>query len=77
VVAELEQTSRNRYVPPVWLAYVHAGLGERDEAFAELDRAFAERSPMLAGITVDHLLEPLHDDPRFAGLLRRMENARR
>jgi TolB-like protein/DNA-binding winged helix-turn-helix (wHTH) protein len=77
VVAELAQMSGTRYVPPVWLAYVHAGLGERDAAFAELDRAFAERSPMLAGITVDHMLEPLHDDARFADLLRRIEDARR
>jgi tetratricopeptide (TPR) repeat protein len=77
VLAELERISCTRYVPPVWLAYVHAGLGERDAAFAELDRACAERSPMLAGVTVDHMLEPLHDDPRFARLLRRIEDARR
>jgi TolB-like protein/DNA-binding winged helix-turn-helix (wHTH) protein/Tfp pilus assembly protein PilF len=72
VLHALEQQGRERYVSPLALAYVHAGLGERDAAFAKLEQAYDQRSPNLVGIKVDRLLEPLRDDPRFAQLVRRM-----
>ena len=51
---------------------VYVGLGERDQAFAWLERAFDERRGWLAYLKVEPMLDPLRTDPRFATLVRRM-----
>jgi tetratricopeptide (TPR) repeat protein len=52
-------------------AYDYAVLGEKDAAFADLEKAFASRSGILY-IKVDPELDNIRSDPRFADLLRRM-----
>jgi tetratricopeptide (TPR) repeat protein len=54
-------------------AVVYGALGERDEAFRLLQRAYEERYPYLAVAKVDPRLDSLRDDPRFQDLLRRMD----
>ena len=54
------------------VASVYAGLGERDQAFAWLEKDFQARSGLLARIRYDPPFESLRSDPRFADLLRRM-----
>jgi hypothetical protein len=54
------------------LAINYAALGEKDEAFAALNKAFANRETLLAGIKVDPRLDPLRSDPRFQELVQRM-----
>jgi serine/threonine-protein kinase len=72
VLDELKQLSRQGYVPADSMALVHAGLAEKDEAFAWLDKAFAERSFRLVHIKVEPRWDSLRSDPRYAQLLRRM-----
>jgi hypothetical protein len=72
LLRQLERRAAAQYLSPVYLAFVDAGLGDRDAAFARLDEAFADRSPMLTGAKIDPLLDPLRGDPRMAALLRRM-----
>jgi hypothetical protein len=43
-------------------------LGKRDEAFAELERAYEERSYALLLMDVDPKADRLRGDPRFARL---------
>src|SRR2546428_12570130 len=43
----LKQRSGTEYVPPFCVALVYGGLGDRDQAFACLDRACEERSHWL------------------------------
>jgi TolB-like protein len=57
---------------PFDLALIHGQLGERDEAFAELERSYAARDGRLVYLRVDPRLDPLRDDPRFADLVRRI-----
>jgi eukaryotic-like serine/threonine-protein kinase len=71
-LAELRQTAARRRVPALHFALIHIGLGEKDEAFAWLDRAFEERSDQLPYLGVDPLFDPLRQDPRFTTLLRRL-----
>jgi hypothetical protein len=48
-------------------------LGELDEAFAWLEKAYEERDPELTYMKVpNRRFEPLRHDPRFQDLLRRM-----
>lgn len=71
-LAELERRPGGRFVPPYNLAVIHAGLGERDRAFARLDEALLTNDPESMILPADPRLDGLRADPRFAGLLRRM-----
>jgi len=71
VVDQLIQKSRQQYVAADSIAAVYVALGEKDEAFRWLERAFEEHS----GSFYSYLFRPefraLRSDPRFADLLRR------
>ena len=49
-----------------------AELGEKDKAFAELNKAYANHEYFLVWLKVDPRLDPLRSDPRFDDLLRRV-----
>jgi hypothetical protein len=51
---------------------LHASLGATDEAFAALERAFDERSDILAFLKVEPHWDPLRSDPRFRDMLARV-----
>jgi Tfp pilus assembly protein PilF len=72
VLAALREAAARSYVPSYWFALVHAGLGERDQALRYLERAYEERSTVLAYLLIDPRLGPLRDDPRFLALARRL-----
>ncbi len=50
------------------IAAIHAALGEKDKAFAALDRACDDRSARVSTPRFYPWLAPLFDDPRFAAL---------
>jgi DNA-binding winged helix-turn-helix (wHTH) protein/TolB-like protein/Tfp pilus assembly protein PilF len=68
----LDRLAERVYVPPYKFAVIHAGLGEREQAFARLEQAFAQSDERLVLLDVDPHLEPLRQDPRFAELRRRV-----
>ena len=72
ILDELRTRARQAYLSPVYFAFVHAGLGDRDAAFAALEDAFDDRSPMLNSVNSEPLFDPLRADRRLAGLLRRL-----
>jgi len=69
---ELNVLSESRYVPAFARVLVFAGLGERDEAFNWLERAYDERYGPLMLLRVDPNLAALRDDPRFEEFARRI-----
>ena len=71
-LAALERETAARYVPPEYLALVRIGLGERDEAMALLEQAYANRSGAMAFLGVEPLLDPLRSDPGFVALMERV-----
>ncbi len=54
------------------MAEIFAQLGQNDQAFAWLEKAYEERSFLMMYLKVAPKLEPLRSDPRFANLLRRV-----
>jgi len=72
VLEGLRQLSSTRYVSPYSVALVHAGLGDRDQAFAWLDKAYADRSDYMPYLKLEPMLDGLRSDPRFAALVRRV-----
>jgi hypothetical protein len=69
ILRQLEETAKRRYVPDFLLSTLHLALGEKEEALAWLESAFAKRQPDVAMIRVDPVLKPLYGDPRFEALL--------
>ena len=73
VLDHLEDMSAQRYIAPYDVAVIYAGLGERDEAFAWLNRAYDARSYTLAVyLNTDSRLDNLRSDARFTDLRRRI-----
>jgi DNA-binding winged helix-turn-helix (wHTH) protein/TolB-like protein/tetratricopeptide (TPR) repeat protein len=55
---------------PYELALFYATINDRDNAFKFLERAYQERSNMIAVLEVDPQLDPLRDDSRYHDLVR-------
>jgi TolB-like protein/Tfp pilus assembly protein PilF len=75
-IEKLRELSKQRYVAPHSLALIYAGLGDKDHALEWLEKAYEDRSTRLVWIKVDPGLDDLRPEPRFAGLLRRMNLTR-
>jgi len=69
---ELLELNKTRYVTPAALVNVYIGLGDKDQAFIWLEKAYQERSNYLAYLKVFPLIDPLRSDPRYADLVRRI-----
>ena len=69
ILTSLRAAAATSYVPSYWFALVHAGLGEREQALRYLERAYEERSTVLAYVLIDPRLAPLRSDPRFVASL--------
>lgn len=61
------------YVPNFCFAIAHTALGDKETAFAMLERDVEERSSYVATIGIELALEDLRDDPRFKELLKRLK----
>jgi TolB-like protein/cytochrome c-type biogenesis protein CcmH/NrfG len=72
VLTELQQLSKSRYVPSLYPAVMYTGLGELDQAFAWLDKAYRERNDRLVYIAVEPIADPLRSDPRYRDLISRL-----
>ena len=65
--------AKRKYVSPYDLATASAGLGDRTETLAWLEKAYDERSGWLAlWLKIDPTLDSLRDDDRFRDLLKRV-----
>jgi DNA-binding winged helix-turn-helix (wHTH) protein/tetratricopeptide (TPR) repeat protein/TolB-like protein len=65
LLVELEDLSRERYVPPSKLAIAYLGLGDRVRAIEWLGRAVEARDDRLVYLGVDNLFTELRSDPDF------------
>lgn len=66
---ELEKTT---YVVNYWLAVSYAAIGDKDAAFAELEKSYQARDWFLPRVKTDPFLDPLRDDPRLFELQKRV-----
>jgi serine/threonine protein kinase/tetratricopeptide (TPR) repeat protein len=71
-ISLLRNLAKTNYIRTYYLASIYATLGDKDKAFAELERSFEERDCYLGRITLDPYMDPLRNDPRFTNLLKRM-----
>src|SRR5262249_47827459 len=76
LLLEMNEQAKSRFVSSFYIAIVYAALGEIDEAFAHLERAFEERSSYMAYFKVTPFLDGLKGDPRFEQLAGRLKLSR-
>jgi len=72
ILNELSEMQKHRYVTPMAPAYIYMGLGNKEQAFAWLEKGLEERSNHIAFFKVSPTVDTLRSDPRFADLLRRI-----
>jgi len=72
IIADLKEMSNRKYVDSYSVAIIHIGLGEKDQAFAWLEKGYEDRSYFSLYARVDPVFDSLRSDPRFASLTRRM-----
>jgi tetratricopeptide (TPR) repeat protein len=74
IISQLQEmsTDKSRYVPSLYIALIYIGLGDKDQAFAWLDKAYSERSEYLVYLPTEPTAAPLRKDPRFDAVLERL-----
>ena len=68
----LKAASQTRYVAPSDFAIIYIGLGDKEQAFAWLEKGYQDRSEHMLYLKAEPLVDPLRDDPRFWSLLKRV-----
>ncbi|HEY6264249.1 MAG TPA: protein kinase [Candidatus Acidoferrum sp.] len=69
---ELISISKQRYVAPAYMAIPCIGLGQKDQAFDWLEKAYDDRSDWMVLLQTDPVFDPIRSDPRFQNLLRKV-----
>lgn len=72
ILEDLKRWSQQRIMSPEEIASVYVALGEKDEAFKWLNRALDERGGGVHVIPLRPVFRPLHSDPRFLEIVRRI-----
>jgi serine/threonine protein kinase/Tfp pilus assembly protein PilF len=76
LLAKLEKEGhpqpQQRELSPAMMAAAYAAIGEKDEAFKWLEKAYDERDLVLGYLKVRPMFDPLRSDPRFAELLKKV-----
>ena len=72
IVKRFEEISKSEYVIPSFVATIYGAMGEKEKAFAELEKAIELKDSWFKWGKVEPLFDPLRADPRFGRLLRRM-----
>jgi TolB-like protein/DNA-binding winged helix-turn-helix (wHTH) protein/Flp pilus assembly protein TadD len=72
LLGELKKRQLTGYVPAAAFVTAYLGLGDNDEAFAWLERAYQEQSNVLIYVKVFPPYDSLRGDPRFQDLVRRV-----
>ena len=72
IIERFREIAKTQYVMSYHLALIYSTLGDKDKAIAELENAFNEHDYLLPRIKVEPFLDPLHTDPRFKELIKRM-----
>lgn len=72
LIEELKEIDQRKYVPRYLVALVYTGLGNRDQAFAWLEKSFDEKESGLVWLQVEPSSDRLRADPRFADLVKRI-----
>jgi TolB-like protein/DNA-binding winged helix-turn-helix (wHTH) protein/Tfp pilus assembly protein PilF len=69
---KLQQLYRRQPIGPDPILWAYVGMGNKDEAFAWFEKAYADHSNALTSLKVNPAYDALRSDPRFQDLMRRV-----
>jgi DNA-binding winged helix-turn-helix (wHTH) protein/Tfp pilus assembly protein PilF len=69
---KLQEVSRHEQLDQVVMLWADLGMGDKEEALADLEKAYSEHRAILTTLKVEPGFDPLRSDPRFQDLLRRV-----
>jgi len=72
IAQQFKDLASHAYVDFYQVAEIYAALGDKDEAFRLLEKAYEEHSSNMPFLAVDPFWDGIRSDPRYADLLRRM-----
>jgi serine/threonine protein kinase/Tfp pilus assembly protein PilF len=71
VIDDLVDLSKQRYVGTGSFAVAYLGLGDKEQCFSWLEKAYQEKGTVIFSMKVDPMWDPVRNDPRFVDLLQR------
>ena len=72
VLDDLLELSKKEHVSSFYVALVYTCLGQKDQAFEWLEKAYEEHDVYLSQLKVRPLLDSLRSDPRYKAMLKKM-----
>ena len=72
LISQVLRVTQTQYANPAEIAFAYAAMGDMDNAFLWFDKACDAESSWLTGLNVVPGSAPLHSDPRYPALLRRV-----
>jgi tetratricopeptide (TPR) repeat protein len=72
ILHELVERETSRYTASAAFVHVYLGLGDTEQTFLWLEKAYQERSNFMIYLGVYPLLDPIRSDPRYADLIQRV-----
>ena len=73
LIERWKEAEKQKYVLNYWFAMSYAALGDKDAAFAQLEKAYQNHDWFLQRIKVDPFADSLRDDPRFDAMVKRLK----
>ena len=71
-LSELLRLNNNGKIDPMTVADAYAGMKDREQTIAWLEKAYTQHSPELVTLKVDPRFDDVRGEPRFQDLLRRV-----
>jgi tetratricopeptide (TPR) repeat protein len=75
VLAELQQSAKQHYIPAIYMAAIYTALGDRNEAISWTQKGYEERSDYMVYLKTEPWVDSLRTDPRFQHLLQLIGSA--
>jgi serine/threonine-protein kinase len=72
IIGELKEIEKTQYVRTYYVAMIYAALGDKDNAFVELEKSFRDKDCYLPRARIDPFMDPLREDARFKDMMKRM-----
>ncbi|MCI0560933.1 MAG: hypothetical protein MN733_20805, partial [Nitrososphaera sp.] len=69
---ELKERAKQEYVSPMLFSYIYLSLGEKDQVFEWLQKAYEVRDSWVIWLKVSEPFDSLRSDPRFKELMRKI-----
>lgn len=68
----LREKSKQQYISPFRFALIYIGVGDKDKAFAELEKGYQDHSPECEYLTYEPAYDSIRSDQRFTDLVKKV-----